>query len=220
MINFFDDRPLRIENFRSIQEELNLPAYNFVKHVSSRWLTLQDASKRLIEQWKAIMKYFLEYIPLRQNNTLKSKQYQDIVELIKMKNMKAQVLFVSSSVKIFNRFTGTFQKSEPLIHILYDELKRLGKTPIGKICKHASIKKFGLVEKVLESENLLLAKDIKLDDEVEVELSQLDETIQLEIKIRPQKHFVVACKHMLQKSAINNDVKYCQCLQAEQRRLS
>ncbi|KAJ3666184.1 hypothetical protein Zmor_001637 [Zophobas morio] len=44
---YFDDQPARWSDYEAIQSNNNLPKHRFVKHVTSRWLTLQAAAKRL-----------------------------------------------------------------------------------------------------------------------------------------------------------------------------
>lgn len=171
--DFFDGWALRIEDFKIIQADLNLPQHSFIKHVNSRWLTIEGAATRLLEQWKAVQKYFLTFIPLKRDKLLQSKSYERIIELLKEKNRKSQLLFVRLSARVFTRFTGSFQKKEPMIHVLYDEIERLAKTLIGKVCKTSSLKELGICEKILTSDHLILAKDLILNDEISEELSKV-----------------------------------------------
>lgn len=106
---FFGDWALRVEDFRAIQDEFNLPHHSFIKHVKSRWLTLEGAAERLLEQWKSARKYFLKFIPRSRSNLLKSKAYQRICELLKRDSMKSELMFVCYSARVFTRFTGAFQ---------------------------------------------------------------------------------------------------------------
>lgn len=97
-----------------------MPQNRFIKHVNSRWLTLENAVARLLEQWKAVKIYFLKFIPQNRDNLLKSRSYKLITELLKEKDMKIQLMFICSSARIFTRFTGSFQKNEPMIPLDID----------------------------------------------------------------------------------------------------
>ena len=49
--HFFENWPSRIEEYQQIQEKVGLPHNKFIKHVSSRWLTVEYSLYRVIEQW-------------------------------------------------------------------------------------------------------------------------------------------------------------------------
>jgi hypothetical protein len=60
-----DGWPSRCEDFEKVQLNLKMQPKRFIKHVTSRWLTLlvSDAVERVIYLWRAIQEYFLRYIP-------------------------------------------------------------------------------------------------------------------------------------------------------------
>lgn len=62
---FFHGRPTRESNFESIQEKLGLPCHRMLKHVTTRWLSIEPAAKRIIDQWVALCEYFIKFIPAR-----------------------------------------------------------------------------------------------------------------------------------------------------------
>lgn len=49
MHHFLNGWPARTEDMEKIQSDLGLPTNRFLKHVSSRWLTLEPAAERLLE---------------------------------------------------------------------------------------------------------------------------------------------------------------------------
>jgi len=55
----------------------------------------------------------------------KTSPCQQITEYLKRPTLKAELLFVISSAKVFPRFTETFQRDEPMVHLLYSELRQL-----------------------------------------------------------------------------------------------
>lgn len=54
---------------------------------------------------------------------------------LKSSSMKAEVAFVIESTAIFELFLFIFQKDEPLIHVLYEEIMILTITVMGGIYK-------------------------------------------------------------------------------------
>lgn len=103
---FFKGWPLRLEDFEKVQAELRLPTNSFIKHVSSRWLTLEESANRIIQQWPALVKYFTSFVPKKRAALTKTPSYGRIMKFLNNPTMKAEVLFVASSARIFTRFTG------------------------------------------------------------------------------------------------------------------
>ena len=60
---FFHKRDVRCETYETIEQDLNVPQHKFLKHISTRWLTLGPAAKRIEEQLPALSYYFLKYLP-------------------------------------------------------------------------------------------------------------------------------------------------------------
>ena len=123
---FFHNFHLRCTNFEKIQSDLNVPKHAFIKHVSTRWLTIGPAAERILEQLPALENYFLKYIPKNEKDTEKKQKYLDIVKYLKTNCLKSCLEFVVFTAKIFTtEFTLKLQLKEPLIHILYSQLKKL-----------------------------------------------------------------------------------------------
>ena len=106
--HFFHGWPARTEDMEKIQTDLGLPTHRFLKHVSSRWLTLEAAADRLLEQWPAVVEYFLNFIPKKRVPLSKKSWYLKIYRLLTKSTMKAEVLFAASSANIFTKFTGKY----------------------------------------------------------------------------------------------------------------
>nr|XP_042908229.1 uncharacterized protein LOC122271344 [Parasteatoda tepidariorum] len=134
--HFFDGWPSRWDNFVIIQEKEGVPHNKMIKHCSSRWLTLELACTRMIEQWQAINIYFLMYIPQSKSSLGNTNRHcKNVMTLLKKSTIKAELHFALSSAHIFTSFTGVFQKEEPLVHVLYDELSTLIQTLNSWFCK-------------------------------------------------------------------------------------
>lgn len=107
---FFKGWPSRLEDFETLQIQLGLPINRFIKHISSRWLTLEESAKRIIQQWPALIEYFMNFVPKKRASLTKSTSYIKIVRFLNNSSMKAEVLFAESSARIFTRFTGRKDK--------------------------------------------------------------------------------------------------------------
>jgi len=138
---FLDGWPSRWEDYASIQAKQGLPNHKFLKHCPTRWLILESACKRVIEQWPALIIYFLKHVPSKHSALVTNYHCKNITTLlIKKPTLKAEVYFVINSASIFTKFTGFFQKNKQLIHVLYSELNMLVTTLIGRFCRQTYLK--------------------------------------------------------------------------------
>ncbi|KAL5243999.1 hypothetical protein ACI65C_011409 [Semiaphis heraclei] len=108
------------EDYSVIQTEKGIPSHRFIKHCSSHWLTLGAAAERILEQWEALMHYFKIFVPKHRNEILRTPKFLKISSFIKLVELKPEIIFVVNSAKMFQQFTLTFQRQEPLIHVMYD----------------------------------------------------------------------------------------------------
>lgn len=137
----FKGWPTRWEEFETILNKLKLPIRRFIKHVPSRWLTLHDSDNRVLENWSAVEYYFLKFIPQHKSSVLITNSYKKIREFFLIITIKCETIYIQSSAKIFIKYTGTMQKSEPLVHVMYTELHSLLCILVGRICKTEHIPK-------------------------------------------------------------------------------
>ena len=56
----------RPEDYEAVQEEMGLAKHKFLKHVECRWLSLQPAVLRILEQLEGLKRYFLTVLPEKQ----------------------------------------------------------------------------------------------------------------------------------------------------------
>lgn len=218
LFHYFHNRPERNGDLTTIQEKLKLPCKHFVQHTSTRWLTLLNASERLIEQWDVIQEYFFKFLPNKPKSpALHTFSYEKIVSFLKKPTMKAEIYFVISSAKMFTRYTELFQKDEPLIHVLSSELELLVTKLITRVCKPDSIKNISFsttdFNKLLDDPNLLLRKDLIFTEEIKSELAKLKPIDKMEFLKNAQQHYIRGCKYLIEKTPITSKlVKSLECL--------
>ncbi|CAI6357860.1 unnamed protein product [Macrosiphum euphorbiae] len=208
MHNFFDGWPSRLEDFERIQTEMNMPNLRFIKHCSSRWLTIEPAANRLLLLWDAVNHYFLKYVPLKVHSLSKSPSFIRIASLLKKDALmlKAEIEFVLMSSKIFTRFTGSFQKTEPLIHIMYDEIKTLLLTLLSRICKPLSLtSQTPLKIDILNEDNLLPLSEIDLGSAFKTTTSSMKDVDRLSLIKQCQSHIIASCKYIIEKAPLSGN---------------
>lgn len=133
--SFFHGWPKRYEDYSKIQKENSIPYHKFLKHCASRWLTLSDSTACIIEQWDGLLKYFLAFVPNNQKSLIKTNKYKNIINCLNCTTFRAELEFILWSTSIFQRFTGMFQRQEPLIHIMHEELGQFVCVIAYYVCK-------------------------------------------------------------------------------------
>lgn len=158
------------------KEKKKIPHHKFIKHTTIRWLTLENAVLRMLEQWPAVVFYFLEYVPSKKSNSYtRQSLYKQIANLLQIKSMKAQLHFISSVTQVYSKFSIMFQREEPLIHALYDELRNLLLTIMQRVCKKDFVDEVVInedFENAFDEKNLMFSKNIICDSTVIVELKK------------------------------------------------
>ncbi|XP_046591733.1 uncharacterized protein LOC124293709 [Neodiprion lecontei] len=225
---FFHGWPSRCEDFEKCQIEENLPTNHFIKHVATRWLTLEPSAQRVLEQWKGLTRYFLRFIPNKKDckQLMASQKYLTICKYIRQKDMKAQFYFVIDSAAIFTKFSLQFQKEEPLIHILFDELQNVILTLAGRVCKVESLKNYKKNDMkghiLFADTNLCPINSIVIDKTVQECLNDnaLSDKERQHFLLQARNHYKEAALHILKKSSLqayphSNLIYSCRCLQPQ-----
>lgn len=103
------------------QQVLGLPEAIFLRHVNCRWLSLVPAVDRLLEQIDALKSVLSANTPVRAGGNIAKRLRSSLND----KTLCAKALFVKNAGELLTRFLKLFQGTEPLLHILYDEMVML-----------------------------------------------------------------------------------------------
>ena len=103
----------RREDYDMVQEEMGLPKHKFLKHVECRWLSLQPAMLRILEQLEGLKRYFLTVLPEKQSFVTSNARYIRIRRQLESKDVVAEIQFFISVADIFNSFLKFFQTKLP-----------------------------------------------------------------------------------------------------------
>lgn len=212
---FFKKYPSRWEDFKNVQEKLKLKNERFIKHTSTRWLTVGPAAERMISQWPAVVEYFLKFIPARAKSLEKTEKYKRIANSLKFIDIKLEIIFLTESAKIFEPFLLLFQRSEPLIHILYNEITNLLRKIAGRICKKESID----LHHAITSAQLLPIGKVYCGKDLTDESLALKESERKDLKHKIQQHYLAAFNYLIRKTSLDSGgrlLSYFQCLQPKE----
>ncbi|KAK3931985.1 Zinc finger protein 862 [Frankliniella fusca] len=205
------------EDFNNILVKLEIPVKTILKHCPSRWLSICDPGKRLLEQWAAYNEYFLKFLPSKNSTSDLSKlaRYTRIRSFLKDPTMTAQITFAIESAELFESFSKCFQKTDPMIHMLYPEILRLVKILAGRVCKKQVVENIISESNPFSPDNLVFVKDILCGDLTEKELAKpcLNEIDVLTFRKSAQDFFIQSAKHLLDKSILRSSIlKHFRCL--------
>lgn len=223
LYHYFDGWPSRREDFNKVLIEEKLKQVHFFKHATSRWLTLEPAVMRVLELWDGIVKYFLHYIPTKQAKAMNFSSYKKIASLLRIKTMKAELMFVSVSSALFSSYLGFFQNEEPLVHELHQAIKDLVLKLLLRICTKDSVSKFkaGKFETkessyVVDKKNLLPLKDLLFGDNILNSLHNCSDHEKHNFRSSVQRHYVEAVSYILKKGLLKNEIlESLSCLKPE-----
>ena len=157
---YFKTSPVRMEDFEQVQCQLGIPQHVFLRHLPTRWLTLEHVTDRLIEQLPALQKFFTQSTSgneQRKNN--RCRCIQDILNLNKF--LLVEMLFLKSVMGIFAKILRLLQTEAPLIHILHDEMSKLTKTLLLRFVKSEFVEdKYGakLYDIDIENEEIYMKR--------------------------------------------------------------
>ena len=143
---FFKLSSARREDYSDLGKITEVAAAYTVKHSSTRWLSLKFVCIRILEQWDNLKQYLLVFLPKQKNFVREIKEtarYKRIVQNLKSNLTLSYLAFVVFIAHSFDDFLVLFQSSEPLIHILYEQMKDL----LTKIMSYFIKKKYLVEEK-------------------------------------------------------------------------
>ena len=115
--------PCRRDDFAKVQEKVGFLEQMFTRHIQCRWLTLIPAVARVAQNWDALVQYFLTELPMSKpwKQIQKNEKYIRIARKLNDASMKVEMEFLIELEPLF-------QKEEPLIHILHEEMVELIKS--------------------------------------------------------------------------------------------
>ena len=99
-----------------------------MKHVETRWLTMEYVALRIAEQWDNLTEYFLKFLPKQKNfksTIMKTERYQGISESIQDPLNLCYTSFCAFATNDFELFLLPFQSEEATIHLLDPEMYKL-----------------------------------------------------------------------------------------------
>ena len=101
-----------------------------VKHVTSRWLSLEHAVERILKQYESLKSYV-------RSEDESQPRFKRLHYLFEDSMTEVHLLFFQSILPCFTHANQFLQREEPLIHVLQPQLLNLFKKVLGKFLKPA-----------------------------------------------------------------------------------
>ena len=101
---------------------------SIIKHVSTRWLSLELAVQRALKQFPSLTSYFKS-----EDNS--QPRFQRLQKVFHDPMTEVYLMFFQSILPCFTHCNQFLQREEPLIHVLQPQLSKLLKNVLGKFVK-------------------------------------------------------------------------------------
>ncbi len=104
-----------------------------VKHISVRWLRLECAVERALQQYSALKSYFLS------SNDIQAR-FQRLNQQFAKPITEVYLMFYQAATPVFTTLNKFLQRETPCIHLLHDKLESFLRKVLGKFVKVSVLK--------------------------------------------------------------------------------
>lgn len=108
----------RKNKLKELQELCEEKSYKILKHVNTRWLSLDKSLARVLEQWVPLTMFF----SVESNGSDGSKKFSEITTKLKAPETKLYCLFLKAVIPTLTKINIVLQK-ESVIHYLHEQLR-------------------------------------------------------------------------------------------------
>ncbi|XP_054722965.1 uncharacterized protein LOC129232887 [Uloborus diversus] len=202
---FFKHSSAKSADLKELQEQLSVADRVLVRHVSSRWLTLETSLIRFIDMFELINTFFRKGLSSKSRDGARCKL---IKQALHDKSLLPKALFLRNVSDILNRFVGLFQTEAPLIHILYDEMVSLVKTLLGRFLTNSFFQNLpGTDLKVLDvskAEYWKTASAIDIGLDTQKAMASLSDTEKKSFYLGARSFYLACTKKLLKTLPLDN----------------
>ncbi len=175
-----------------------------VKHVSTRWLSLEQAVERILKQYESLKSYF-------RSEDEPQPRFKRLSDHFNNSMTEVYLLFFQNALSCFTQANQFLQKEEPLVHVLQPQLLSLLKKIFGKFIKPSVLSVHVNSDTLVnvsfsDMSNQLADKDLAIGFLTKQTLNQLYE--EGDISEVQKKSFYKAARHFLM-SAVDYLIKWC-----------
>lgn len=130
LFGFFKLSAKRIKDYFEVESFTEIQGRRMMKHVSTRWISLQDVLVRVMEQLDNLQEYFLNVLPTEKGFKGKygigaSERYIRIKKNLTNKKLPVVAYAIIYFAQDFKNFTVPLQSKQPMITVLHSKMIKL-----------------------------------------------------------------------------------------------
>lgn len=200
----FKHSSLRKETLKEFQDFTDTAEEKILKHVTTRWLSLEKCIHRTLSQWPALQSYFTSH-----NEVEKPGKIHTIAKHLQSIETRLYFLFLDFILTPLNEFNTTFQTDAVKIVQLDGEMRRLLRKFLGKFVQVQVIKQNSLTNVPFDNEeNQLPDHLLAVGMRARATLSEdeVDPNVQARFFSYVRKFYCAVVSKMLSKFPFENTV--------------
>jgi len=117
-----------------------------LKHVSTEWLSLERCVQHTLEKYSELKSYFL-------SEEFADQRFTRLRDAFTNPLTEVALLFMHSSIPLFNNFNKLLQSEEPIIHMLHNSIKQLARILANQIIQPSALRDTAVEERNLDEPN-------------------------------------------------------------------
>jgi len=128
--SFFKFSAKRVQDLLGVQEETEIHTRKMSRHVTTRWISIQNVLIKILDQFENLKKYFLETLPkekgfLYKNGVGNSDRCKAIKNALVNKKLCSIMAAVASIAQDFKAFIVSMQAIKPMLPVLHCKFRKL-----------------------------------------------------------------------------------------------
>ncbi|KAH6931313.1 hypothetical protein HPB50_023512 [Hyalomma asiaticum] len=195
----------RHADIKDLQQKLGLPQLEFLRHVSSRWLTLLPSIQRVLELYDALKAFFS-----KSGEPKTYVRHNRLAAAFADHTLRARLLFLKNAAQLFDRFQTLFQSKKPLIHVFYEEMVAIVKLVMGRFLRQEAFKDatgFQLKDTNVELPANWKAKP-ELGSDTEKEMELWTPTQKKAFHVKARAFYITCTKYLVSRLPLDNRVLF------------
>ncbi|KAH6925271.1 hypothetical protein HPB50_003174 [Hyalomma asiaticum] len=196
----------RHADIKDLQQKLGLPQLEFLRHVSSRWLTLLPSIQRVLELYDALKAFFSKSGEPKTSYV----RHNRLAAAFADHTLRARLLFLKNAAQLFDRFQTLFQSKKPLIHVFYEEMVAIVKLVMGRFLRQEAFKDatgFQLKDTNVELPANWKAKP-ELGSDTEKEMELWTPTQKKAFHVKARAFYITCTKYLVSRLPLDNRVLF------------
>ncbi|XP_068990425.1 zinc finger BED domain-containing protein 5-like [Neodiprion pinetum] len=199
VFNYIQHSYKRLSVLKQFQEFLGLKPHKLLHPSQTRWLSLLQVVKRLLEQYDALILFFTDAV--YEDKVLAADM---ILSRLKEKYVKIHLQFLEYVLPYFTNLNLEMQSEETKIHQLYSRVSTVYKTLLNCFLKSDYVRNTAVERIVFDNpHNFVVIEEVYLGAKVTASISNGSHGLSLEqlsdFRLRCLQFYIEACKQLVKR---------------------